>query len=105
MFVQGRVGRPGGKTLAMGATAKRAAIVALVAGAMVVCALALWKIKLYVLLAIPITAVLATLLDVVARDVDPAEQEVPPVLFPGAREEARWRITPCASGRRRARRA
>jgi predicted PurR-regulated permease PerM len=41
----------------------------------------------YVLLAIPITAVLATLVDVVVRDVDPAEQEVPPMLL--AREEAR----------------
>jgi predicted PurR-regulated permease PerM len=42
----------------------------------------------YVLLAIPIAAVLATLVDVVLRDVDPAEQEVPTVLFPGAKEEA-----------------
>jgi predicted PurR-regulated permease PerM len=42
----------------------------------------------YVLLAIPITAVLATLVDVVLRDVDPAEQEVPTVLFAGAKEEA-----------------
>jgi predicted PurR-regulated permease PerM len=40
----------------------------------------------YVLLAIPIAAVLATLLDVVVRDVDPAEQEVPAVLFAGAKE-------------------
>jgi predicted PurR-regulated permease PerM len=43
----------------------------------------------YVLLAIPIAAVLATLVDVVLRDVDPAEQDVPTVLFPGAKEEAR----------------
>jgi predicted PurR-regulated permease PerM len=42
----------------------------------------------YVLLAIPIAAVLATLVDVVLRDVDPADQEVPAVLFPGAKEEA-----------------
>jgi predicted PurR-regulated permease PerM len=42
----------------------------------------------YVLLAIPIAAVLATVVDVVLRDVDPAEQEVPTVLFPGAKEEA-----------------
>jgi predicted PurR-regulated permease PerM len=41
----------------------------------------------YVLLAIPITAVLATLLDVVVRDVDPAEEDVPAVLFAGAKEE------------------
>ncbi|HEY8029055.1 MAG TPA: AI-2E family transporter [Gaiellaceae bacterium] len=36
----------------------------------------------YVLLAIPITAVLSTLVDVVLRGADPAEQEVPPLLFP-----------------------
>jgi predicted PurR-regulated permease PerM len=36
----------------------------------------------YVLLAIPITAVLSTLVDVVLRGEDPAEQEVPPLLFP-----------------------
>jgi predicted PurR-regulated permease PerM len=41
----------------------------------------------YVLLAIPIAAVLATLVDVVLRDVDPAEQEVPSVIFAGARDE------------------
>jgi predicted PurR-regulated permease PerM len=40
----------------------------------------------YVLLAIPIAAVLATLVDVVVRDVDPAEQEVPSLLFT-AKEE------------------
>jgi predicted PurR-regulated permease PerM len=40
----------------------------------------------YVLLAIPIAAVAATLLDVIVRDVDPAEQEVPAVMFPGAKE-------------------
>ena len=36
----------------------------------------------YVLLAIPIAAVTATLVDVIVRDQDPAEQEVPPILFP-----------------------
>jgi predicted PurR-regulated permease PerM len=41
----------------------------------------------YVLLAIPLAAVLATLVDVVVRDVDPAEQEVPAVLFAGAKED------------------
>jgi len=41
----------------------------------------------YVLLAIPITAVLATLLDVIVRDVDPAEQDIPAVLFAGAKED------------------
>jgi predicted PurR-regulated permease PerM len=35
----------------------------------------------YVLLAIPIAAVLATLVDVIVRDVDPSEQEVPGLLF------------------------
>jgi predicted PurR-regulated permease PerM len=42
----------------------------------------------YVLLAIPIAAVLATLLDVVVRDVDPADQDVPAILFAGSREES-----------------
>jgi predicted PurR-regulated permease PerM len=41
----------------------------------------------YVLLAIPIAAVLATLVDVILRDVDPAEQDVPAVMFTGAKEE------------------
>jgi predicted PurR-regulated permease PerM len=41
----------------------------------------------YVLIAIPIAAVLVTLVDVVVRDVDPAEQDVPAVIFTGAREE------------------
>lgn len=41
----------------------------------------------YVLLAIPIAAVVATLVDVIVRDVDPAEQDVPAVLFAGPREE------------------
>jgi predicted PurR-regulated permease PerM len=42
----------------------------------------------YVLLAIPIAAVVATPIDVVVRDVDPADQNVPAVLFAGAKEEA-----------------
>jgi predicted PurR-regulated permease PerM len=42
---------------------------------------------LYVLIAIPIAAVVATLVDVVLRDVDPAEQDVPAVIFTGARDE------------------
>ena len=37
----------------------------------------------YVLLAIPIAAVLATLVDVVIRDVDPAEKDVPALIFAG----------------------
>lgn len=41
----------------------------------------------YVLLAIPIAAVLATLVDVVLRNIDPAEEDVPTVLFAGAKEE------------------
>jgi predicted PurR-regulated permease PerM len=41
----------------------------------------------YVLLAIPIAAVLSTLVDVVLRDVDPAEEDVPAVLFAGAKED------------------
>jgi predicted PurR-regulated permease PerM len=39
----------------------------------------------YVLLAVPITAVLVTLVDVIVRDVEPADQEVPTLLF--TREE------------------
>ena len=35
-----------------------------------------------VVLAVPLVAVLVTVLDVVVRDVDPAEEEVPTVLFP-----------------------
>jgi predicted PurR-regulated permease PerM len=41
----------------------------------------------YVLLAVPITAVLVTLVDVIVRDVEPSEQEVPALLF--TREESR----------------
>jgi predicted PurR-regulated permease PerM len=41
----------------------------------------------YVLLAIPIAAVLSTLVDVVLRDIDPAGEDVPAVMFTGAREE------------------
>ncbi len=41
----------------------------------------------YILLAIPIAAVLSTLVDVVLRDIDPAEEDVPTVLFAGAKEE------------------
>jgi predicted PurR-regulated permease PerM len=40
----------------------------------------------YVLLAVPITAVLVTLVDVIVRGVEPAEQEVPSLLF--TREES-----------------
>jgi predicted PurR-regulated permease PerM len=42
----------------------------------------------YVLLAIPIAAVLATLLDVVVRDIEPAEQEVPALIFAGKETDA-----------------
>jgi predicted PurR-regulated permease PerM len=37
---------------------------------------------IYVLLAVPIAAVLVTLVDVIVRDKDPAEEDVPTVLFP-----------------------
>jgi predicted PurR-regulated permease PerM len=42
----------------------------------------------YVLLAIPIAALLSTLVDVIVRDVDPAEEDVPAVIFAPAKEEA-----------------
>jgi predicted PurR-regulated permease PerM len=37
---------------------------------------------IYVLLAVPIAAVLVTLVDVIVRDKDPADEEVPTLLFP-----------------------
>jgi hypothetical protein len=37
---------------------------------------------------VPLVAVLVTLLDVVVRDVDPAEEDVPTVLFPAKDAEA-----------------
>ena len=44
---------------------------------------------IYVLLAIPLAAIAGTLVDVVIRDVDPAEEEVPGVIFsPADRETA-----------------
>ena len=42
----------------------------------------------YILLAVPIAAVLVTLVDVIVRDKDPAEEEVPTVLFPAKDAEA-----------------
>jgi predicted PurR-regulated permease PerM len=41
-----------------------------------------------VILAVPLVAVLVTLLDVALRDVDPAEEDVPTVLFPAKDAEA-----------------
>jgi predicted PurR-regulated permease PerM len=40
-----------------------------------------------VVLAIPIVAVLTTLIDVVVRDKDPADEDVPTVLFPAKEVE------------------
>jgi predicted PurR-regulated permease PerM len=40
-----------------------------------------------VLFAVPIAAVVVTLFDVIARDVDPAEEDVPTVLFPAKESE------------------
>jgi predicted PurR-regulated permease PerM len=42
---------------------------------------------IYVLLAIPLAAIAGTLVDVVVRDVDPAEEEVPAVIFAPADRE------------------
>jgi predicted PurR-regulated permease PerM len=42
-----------------------------------------------VLLAVPLAAVLVTLVDVAVRDKDPAEEETPTVLFPAAKEADR----------------
>jgi predicted PurR-regulated permease PerM len=41
-----------------------------------------------VVLAVPIAAVLVTLVDVIVRDVDPAEEDVPTVLFPAKEAES-----------------
>jgi predicted PurR-regulated permease PerM len=43
----------------------------------------------YVLLAIPIAAIAATLVDVVIHDRDPADEEAPAVLFTGTGEAKR----------------
>jgi predicted PurR-regulated permease PerM len=40
-----------------------------------------------VVIAVPIAAVLVTLVDVIVRDKDPAEEEVPTVLFPAKEAE------------------
>jgi predicted PurR-regulated permease PerM len=42
----------------------------------------------YILLAVPIAAVLVTLVDVILRDKDPAEEDVPTLLFPAKDAEA-----------------
>jgi len=42
----------------------------------------------YVLPAVPIAAVLVTLVDVIVREKDPAEEEVPTLLFPAKDAEA-----------------
>jgi hypothetical protein len=42
----------------------------------------------YVLIAIPIASLLATLIDVIVRDIDPAQVDVPTVLFPAKDTEA-----------------
>jgi predicted PurR-regulated permease PerM len=44
---------------------------------------------IYVLIAIPIAAIAATLVDVVVRGRDPAEEEAPAVLFAGTGEAKR----------------
>jgi len=41
----------------------------------------------YVLLATPFVAVIVTLIDVILRDKDPAEEDVPAVLFPAKETE------------------
>jgi predicted PurR-regulated permease PerM len=44
---------------------------------------------IYVLIAIPLAAVVATLVDVIVRGRDPAEEEAPTVLFAGTGEGKR----------------
>ena len=58
-----------------------------------------------VILAIPLAAVVATLIDVVVRDKDPAEEDMPTVIFSAKDAEAGLSsVRPCASGRRSGRR-
>ena len=42
----------------------------------------------YVLLAVPIAAVLVTLVDVIVREKDPSDEDVPTLLFPAKDAEA-----------------
>ena len=60
---------------------------------------------IYVLIAIPLASIAATLVDVVVRGRDPAEEEAPAVLFAGRSEALGDLVRPGASGRRRGRRA
>jgi len=53
-----------------------------------VAAVALLNSGVYVLLAVPIAAVLVTLVDVIVRDKDPADEDVPTLLFPAKDAEA-----------------
>ena len=68
-------------------TARRTVVATLVVVAVVALSLALWKLAAgavavgVVLMATPLAAVLATLVDVIVRDKDPAEEDVPTVLF------------------------
>ena len=56
------------------------------------------------ILAIPLAAVVATLIDVIVRDKDPAEEDVPAVIFSAKEAESRLAVRLCASGRRSGRR-
>ena len=58
-----------------------------------------------VLLAIPIAAVVGTLVDVIVLKKDPAEEDVPTVIFSAKETETVGLARPCASGRRSSRRA
>ena len=42
----------------------------------------------YVMLSVPLAAVLATLVDVIVRDRDPAKEQVPAVIFSAGEREA-----------------
>ena len=42
----------------------------------------------YVILSVPVAAVLATLIDVFVRDRDPSKEDVPAVIFPAQEREA-----------------
>jgi hypothetical protein len=62
-------------------TARQAFVATLVAIVVIVVALALWELKVVLALILPIAAVVATVVDVSLRGVDPGEVDVPTVIF------------------------
>ena len=53
-----------------------------------VTAIGLLLVGVFVLVAVPVAAVLVTLVDVIVRDKDPSDEDVPTLLFPAKDAEA-----------------